>query len=87
MMIPKINPKNTLKKESQMCPYGTGTLNNLKSPVTTFKTLLLKFSLTIPSFVCTGYSPGNISAIQSGKINPIILLTSTISIHKRGIFL
>ena len=49
MMIPKINPKNTLKKESHICPYGTGTLNNLKSPVTTFKTLLLKFSFTIPS--------------------------------------
>jgi hypothetical protein len=37
--IPKTRPKNTLKKESQICPYGTGILNNLKSPVTTFKTL------------------------------------------------
>ena len=36
--IPKTKPKNTLKNESHICPYGTGTLNNLKSPVTTFKT-------------------------------------------------
>ena len=47
----------------------------------------MKFSLTIPSFVWTGYSPGNTSAIQSGNIKPIIELTSTISIQRRGIFL
>ena len=85
--IPKIKPKKTLMKESHICPYGTGILNNLKSPVTTFKTWPLKFCLTIPSLECTGYSPGKISAIQSGRINPIILLTSIMSIHRRGIFL
>ena len=47
-IIPSINPKNTLKKESHMWPIGTGILNNLKSPVATLNTLLLKFGLTTP---------------------------------------
>ena len=49
--------------------------------------MLLKFSFTIPSLVWTGYSPGKTSAIQSGRIKPIIELTSTISIQSNGIFL
>ena len=74
-IIPSTNPKRTLKKESQIWPMGTGILNRLNSPVTTLKTLLLKFGSTTPNSLWTGYLPGIISAIQSGKIKPTILLT------------
>ena len=47
-IIPITKPNNTLKKESQICPMGTGILNKLNSPVTTLKTLLLKFGSTTP---------------------------------------
>jgi len=30
-IIPSVNPKNTLKNESQICPVGTGILNALNS--------------------------------------------------------
>ena len=46
--IPKTNPRNTRRKESQICPVGTGILNKLKSPVTKLKTLLLKFGFISP---------------------------------------
>ena len=48
-IIPRVNPKNTLKKESQICPVGTGILKVSNSPVTISKTLLLKFGSTVPS--------------------------------------
>jgi len=63
-MIPSDKPKNTLKKESQMCPVGTGILKASNSPVTTSRTLLLKLGSTFPSELWTGYLPGKISAIQ-----------------------
>ena len=47
-IIPITKPNNTLKKESHMCPIGTGILNKLNSPVTTLKILLLKFGSTTP---------------------------------------
>jgi len=47
--MPSVNPINTLKKESQICPVGTGILKALNSPVTTSKTLLLKLGFTVPS--------------------------------------
>jgi len=50
-MIPSDKPKNTLKKESQMCPMGTGILKASNSPVTTSRTLLLKLGSTFPSEV------------------------------------
>src|SRR6056300_1391641 len=86
-IIPRIKPKNTLKKESHIWPIGTGILNKLNSPVTTLKTLLLKLGSTTPNSLCTGYFPGIISAIQSGEIKPTILLTSIISNQSSGIFL
>ena len=70
-----------------MWPIGTGILNKLNSPVTTLKTLLLKLGSTTPNSLWTGYLPGIISAIQSGKIKPTILLTSIISNQSSGIFL
>ena len=48
-IIQRVSPKNTLKKESQMCPVGTGILKASNSPVTISKTLLLKFGSTVPS--------------------------------------
>ena len=86
-IIPATNPRNTLKNESHMWPVGIGILNKLKSPVTKLKTLLLKFGLTSPCSLWTGYSPGKISANQSGIKKPMILLTSIISYQINGICL
>ena len=63
-------------------------MKSLNSPVTTFKTLLLKFGSTVPS---SDYEldmlPGIASAIQSGRTNPTILLTSIISYQINGTYL
>jgi len=47
-IIPATNPRKTRKNESQICPVGIGILNNSNSPVTIFKTLLLKLGLISP---------------------------------------
>ena len=53
-IIPNTKPRSTLRKESHICPVGTGILNKLNSPVTKFKTLLLKFDFISPCSLCTG---------------------------------
>ena len=47
----RIENKRTGKIKEKAYKTINGTLNKLKSPVTIFRTLLLKFCLTIPSLL------------------------------------